>query len=191
MIDVASGDDIPRKGGPGITTADLLVVNKTDLAPYVGADLDTMASDARSSAATCPSPSPASLARRDPPGRRLGQRAPRSLAYRSSRMTRTTSSAPLPGPARERPAPSRGPHPQWCAHRRRAPRRRARKTAVRRAAASEESVPHPSGVHATARIRAEHNGRTTTLPCCTATVPSTCADYGAETDGPGSACSAP
>ncbi|MCX5318046.1 urease accessory protein UreG [Streptomyces sp. NBC_00154] len=47
VIDVASGDDIPRKGGPGITTADLLVVNKTDLAPYVGADLDTMASDAR------------------------------------------------------------------------------------------------------------------------------------------------
>lgn len=46
VIDVSSGDDIPRKGGPGITTADLLVVNKTDLAPYVGADLDTMAADA-------------------------------------------------------------------------------------------------------------------------------------------------
>ncbi|MFJ8545811.1 urease accessory protein UreG [Streptomyces sp. NPDC093586] len=47
VIDVASGDDIPRKGGPGITTADLLVVNKTDLAPYVGADLDAMAADTR------------------------------------------------------------------------------------------------------------------------------------------------
>ncbi|MFI7502492.1 urease accessory protein UreG [Streptomyces sp. NPDC049687] len=47
VIDVASGDDIPRKGGPGITTADLLVVNKTDLAPYVGADLDTMSADTR------------------------------------------------------------------------------------------------------------------------------------------------
>ncbi|MGW3564193.1 urease accessory protein UreG [Streptomyces sp. NPDC000941] len=47
VIDVAGGDDIPRKGGPGITTADLLVVNKTDLAPYVGADLDTMAADAQ------------------------------------------------------------------------------------------------------------------------------------------------
>jgi urease accessory protein len=46
VIDVSSGDDIPRKGGPGITTSDLLVVNKTDLAPYVGADLGTMASDA-------------------------------------------------------------------------------------------------------------------------------------------------
>ena len=38
VIDVAGGDDIPRKGGPGVTTADLLVVNKTDLAPYVGVD---------------------------------------------------------------------------------------------------------------------------------------------------------
>ncbi|MEV7979969.1 urease accessory protein UreG [Streptomyces sp. NPDC086519] len=47
VIDVASGDDIPRKGGPGITTADLLVVNKTDLAPYVGADLDMMRADTR------------------------------------------------------------------------------------------------------------------------------------------------
>ncbi|MER6010955.1 urease accessory protein UreG [Streptomyces bluensis] len=46
VIDVSSGDDIPRKGGPGITTADLLVVNKTDLAPYVGADLATMTLDA-------------------------------------------------------------------------------------------------------------------------------------------------
>ncbi|MDT0345509.1 urease accessory protein UreG [Streptomyces litchfieldiae] len=47
VIDVAAGDDIPRKGGPGVTTADLLVVNKTDLAPYVGSDLAAMARDAR------------------------------------------------------------------------------------------------------------------------------------------------
>lgn len=47
VIDVAGGDDIPRKGGPGVTTADLLVVNKTDLAPYVGSDLARMAADAR------------------------------------------------------------------------------------------------------------------------------------------------
>ncbi|GAA2812848.1 urease accessory protein UreG [Streptomyces showdoensis] len=46
VIDVAGGDDIPRKGGPGVTTADLLVVNKTDLAPHVGSDLDRMAGDA-------------------------------------------------------------------------------------------------------------------------------------------------
>src|SRR3954462_10621345 len=47
VIDVSSGDDIPRKGGPGVTTADLLVINKTDLAPYVGSDLETMARDAK------------------------------------------------------------------------------------------------------------------------------------------------
>ncbi|MFE1774728.1 urease accessory protein UreG [Streptomyces sp. NPDC059008] len=46
VIDVAGGDDIPRKGGPGVTTADLLVINKTDLAPYVGSDLEAMARDA-------------------------------------------------------------------------------------------------------------------------------------------------
>ncbi|MEW1659279.1 MULTISPECIES: urease accessory protein UreG [unclassified Streptomyces] len=47
VIDTAGGDDIPRKGGPGVTTADLLVVNKTDLAPYVGVDLEGMARDAK------------------------------------------------------------------------------------------------------------------------------------------------
>jgi urease accessory protein len=46
VIDVAGGDKVPRKGGPGITSSDLLVINKTDLAPYVGADLDVMARDA-------------------------------------------------------------------------------------------------------------------------------------------------
>ena len=46
VISVCQGDDIPRKGGPAITRSDLLVVNKTDLAPYVGADLDRMARDA-------------------------------------------------------------------------------------------------------------------------------------------------
>ncbi|GAA1895478.1 urease accessory protein UreG [Asanoa iriomotensis] len=46
VVDVAGGDKVPRKGGPGVTTADLLVVNKTDLAPLVGADLGVMARDA-------------------------------------------------------------------------------------------------------------------------------------------------
>ncbi|HWT34918.1 MAG TPA: urease accessory protein UreG [Paraburkholderia sp.] len=46
VIDVAGGEKIPRKGGPGITKSDLLVINKTDLAPMVGANLDVMASDA-------------------------------------------------------------------------------------------------------------------------------------------------
>jgi urease accessory protein len=45
VIDVAAGDKIPRKGGPGITKSDLLVINKIDLAPYVGADLDIMKRD--------------------------------------------------------------------------------------------------------------------------------------------------
>jgi len=46
VISVCQGDDIPRKGGPAITRSDLLVVNKTDLAPHVGADLETMREDA-------------------------------------------------------------------------------------------------------------------------------------------------
>ena len=47
VIDVAEGDKIPRKGGPGITRSDLLVINKIDLAPYVHANLDIMERDAR------------------------------------------------------------------------------------------------------------------------------------------------
>src|ERR1700682_1095509 len=47
VIDVAGGDKIPRKGGPGITRSDLLVINKIDLAPYVGASLEIMERDAR------------------------------------------------------------------------------------------------------------------------------------------------
>ncbi|OBG95835.1 urease accessory protein UreG [Mycobacterium sp. E3251] len=46
VVDVAGGDKVPRKGGPGVTYSDLLVVNKTDLAPLVGADLQVMADDA-------------------------------------------------------------------------------------------------------------------------------------------------
>jgi urease accessory protein UreG len=47
VIDVAGGDKIPRKGGPGIMRSDLLIINKVDLAPHVGADLEVMASDAQ------------------------------------------------------------------------------------------------------------------------------------------------
>jgi urease accessory protein len=47
VIDVAGGEKIPRKGGPGITRSDLLIINKTDLAPHVGADLGIMAQDAK------------------------------------------------------------------------------------------------------------------------------------------------
>lgn len=47
VIDVAAGEEIPRKGGPGITRSDLLIINKTDLAPHVGASLDVMQHDAK------------------------------------------------------------------------------------------------------------------------------------------------
>jgi urease accessory protein len=47
VIDVAAGDKIPRKGGPGIIKSDLLIINKIDLAPYVGASLEVMERDAR------------------------------------------------------------------------------------------------------------------------------------------------
>ena len=54
VIDVAEGDKIPRKGGPAIRTSDLLLINKTDLAPYVGADLEVMARDSKIQRGTRP-----------------------------------------------------------------------------------------------------------------------------------------
>ena len=54
MIDVSAGDKIPRKGGPGITKSDLLVINKIDLAPMVGASLEVMDRDARKMRGTRP-----------------------------------------------------------------------------------------------------------------------------------------
>jgi urease accessory protein len=54
VIDVAGGEKIPRKGGPGITKSDLLVINKIDLAPYVGASLEVMKSDSRKMRGTRP-----------------------------------------------------------------------------------------------------------------------------------------
>jgi urease accessory protein len=54
VIDVAAGDKIPRKGGPGITRSDLLIINKTDLAPHVGASLEVMDRDARKMRGTRP-----------------------------------------------------------------------------------------------------------------------------------------
>ena len=47
VVDVSGGDKVPRKGGPGVTRSDLLIINKTDLAPYVGADLGVMDRDAK------------------------------------------------------------------------------------------------------------------------------------------------
>ncbi len=65
VLDTAGGDDVPRKGGPGVATADLLVINKVDLAPHVGADVDLMLSDARARRGCAPV-LPTSL--RDPTG---------------------------------------------------------------------------------------------------------------------------
>jgi urease accessory protein len=54
VLDVAGGDKVPRKGGPGVTTADLLVINKTDLVPLVHASLDVMRTDAEARRGTLP-----------------------------------------------------------------------------------------------------------------------------------------
>ena len=54
VLDCAGGDDVPRKGGPGISRADLLVINKTDLAPHVGADVDVMLAGARTHRGSLP-----------------------------------------------------------------------------------------------------------------------------------------
>ena len=54
VLDVAGGDKVPRKGGPGVTRSDLLVINKIDLAPLVGADLEVMRRDARALRGDCP-----------------------------------------------------------------------------------------------------------------------------------------
>ncbi len=74
VIDVCAGDKIPRKGGPGVTRSDLLVINKIDLAPHVGASLDVMDRDAAGCAASARSSSPrsatASACRRSSPSSR-------------------------------------------------------------------------------------------------------------------------
>ena len=103
VIDVAAGDDIPRKGGPGIARADLLVINKTDLAPHVGADVESMlaesrraprpaarARDRRCAAPTARRPSPAGCASGSPPSKRTATctRARKALPITTT-LTRT------------------------------------------------------------------------------------------------------
>ena len=77
---MAEGDKIPRKGGPGITRSDLLVINKIDLAPHVGADLDVMRRDSLQDARR-----PAVPADQPAPGRRRGGRA--AMGARTARIT--------------------------------------------------------------------------------------------------------
>ena len=78
VIDVAAGDDIPRKGGPGIARADLLAINKTDLAPYVGSDVERMVREASERRGELPVAA-ISLRADVTPGRRLGPRPARGV----------------------------------------------------------------------------------------------------------------
>ncbi len=73
VIDVAAGDDIPRKGGPGIARADLLAINKTDLAPFVGSDVERMVREASERRGELPVAA-ISLREDVSAGRRLGPR---------------------------------------------------------------------------------------------------------------------
>ena len=84
VIDVAGGDKVPRKGGPGVTTADLLVINKTDLAPFVNADLGVMDRDAKARRGDLPIAFTSLVAAgRRRRGRRLGARTAGQLASTS------------------------------------------------------------------------------------------------------------
>ncbi len=85
VVDVAGGDKVPRKGGPGVTAADLLVINKTDLAPLVGADLAVMDRDARARRGDLPTVFLSLVRdRAGDPGRRLDPRAGRGSGRRRS-----------------------------------------------------------------------------------------------------------
>ena len=111
VIDVAGGDKVPRKGGPGVTRSDLLVINKTDLAPLVGADLAVMDRDAAGGPRR--PPDAVHLAGRRP---RRGRRSPtgsaRSVPARRARRAR--DDRPDAGPS-SRPAAG---WPSWPASRR-------------------------------------------------------------------------
>ena len=99
VIDVAGGDDIPRKGGPGIARADLLAINKTDLAPYVGSDVERMVREATERRGALPvaaislrerrhAPSPTGSAAASPPS---ATTATCTRAWKASPITTTTT----------------------------------------------------------------------------------------------------
>ena len=79
VLDTAGGDDVPRKGGPGVASADVLVINKVDLAPHVGADVDRMLADADGAAHRPGAPDVAAHAGRRRGDRRLGARGRRRV----------------------------------------------------------------------------------------------------------------
>ena len=95
VIDVAAGDDIPRKGGPGIARADLLVINKTDLAPHVGADAVRMVREASERRGGLPVA--AISLRGDGPGpvADVGPRAARTSSAPTATCTRAWKASPI------------------------------------------------------------------------------------------------
>ena len=102
VLDCAGGDDVPRKGGPGVERSDLLVINKTDLAPYVGADVSLMLRDA---AARRDGRPVLAVSLRDPADvRELGGMGPRAAAC----LARSLAGLAGPRPAR---APRTSPPP--------------------------------------------------------------------------------
>ena len=98
VIDVAAGDKIPSKGGPGITRSDLLVINKIDLAPYVGASLEVMERDAKKMRG-------AAAVRDDQSARGQGRGRDRSLHRAEGRARRCNS--PFAAVISSRPCPAR------------------------------------------------------------------------------------
>ena len=107
VIDVAGGDDIPRKGGPGHRARDLLVINKADLAPYVGSDVERMLADARARRGELPVHAlslVAAAARRSPSRRGCASSSPRSPRRRAPALERDRRARPAPRP------PSRHSH---------------------------------------------------------------------------------
>lgn len=93
VIDVAGGDKVPRKGGPGITQSDLLVINKTDLAVHVGADLEVMARDSRAMRAEGPF-----LFAQAKHGVAVGEIADHVLRARGQALARDALDVPAPDP---------------------------------------------------------------------------------------------
>ena len=119
VLDVSGGDKVPRKGGPGVTSSDLLVINKTDLAPLVGATLDVMDRDARRGARGAPGD--LQLAARRPAGHRghrLGAGRRRQACRALGNGCAMTVPVTVPGPA---PGPAPGPRGRAWRFRRRPP----------------------------------------------------------------------
>ncbi|MEZ5251846.1 MAG: urease accessory protein UreD [Ilumatobacteraceae bacterium] len=164
VIDVAGGDKVPRKGGPGVTTADLLVINKTDLAPLVRADLGVMDRDARATTAICRCCSPrSSNPRRCRRRGCVGARAAARLAAHP-RLSRGGSHRTRRRRGRHRTEPSgarlvRGATAVPCGRRRRA-RARADMGERRSRSLGGDVLRLDLRIEPGAAVRAQHGSRT-------------------------------